>query len=323
MRVVLGEGATGEQGTLRSILEAEGFDVVGQASDPEGLERVLTGVDPQVIVLDAEMSAATLLAVRGRAPGAGIVVVWPAGVSAGAADRQVETSRAALDLGEAVRGAVPAGRVRPKVPAVAPGLAEPATVEAAAVGPTLSPAARHRGDLAFTVAAASVAVLLVAAFVLARQPRSTLEASSPSPSPSVVAPPGSTGGSGPGGGGGPAPGNPATGGFTSSISTLTAPSSSTGGPGPSGGGPGGGGPSPSGGGPGGEVASGDHGGSPGRSGEPHGQGEGEGEDGHHGQGNSGHHGQGNNGHHGDGNSGHHGDGNSGHHGDGNSGHHGH
>jgi hypothetical protein len=116
VRVVLGEAAHSR--SLRDILDRAGFDVVGHASNPGDLLRLLAVIEPDVIVLDAEVSATAALSARDLSPLAGIVVVWPAAVSSSVADRQVTPTRAALDLPEAVRRAV-----RPKdarVAALAP-----------------------------------------------------------------------------------------------------------------------------------------------------------------------------------------------------------
>ena len=64
VRVVVGEAAPAGAGTLRSILESEGFEVVGQASSAEQLQPVLAAADPQVIVFDAYTSATTVLSAR-------------------------------------------------------------------------------------------------------------------------------------------------------------------------------------------------------------------------------------------------------------------
>ncbi len=116
VRVVVGEAAPAGAGTLRSILQAEGFEVVGQASSAEQLKPVLAAADPQVIVFDAYTTATTVLSARDWAPRAGIVVVWPSSVLAPGADQQVEPARAQTELGDAVRRAVRIRRTLPAVP---------------------------------------------------------------------------------------------------------------------------------------------------------------------------------------------------------------
>jgi hypothetical protein len=103
LRVVLGESA--QSRTLREILDGAGFDVIGQGSTPRDLLRLLAVTEPDVIVLDAEVSATAALSARDLAPLAGIVVVWPSAVSSSVADRQVTPTRAAFDLPDAVRRA--------------------------------------------------------------------------------------------------------------------------------------------------------------------------------------------------------------------------
>ena len=103
VQVVLGE-AERTDGLLRFVLEAEGFDLIGLASDDRELERVLRGARPAVIVLDGGISVAAALEARRR--GAALVVVWPDGVSAVIAEERVDPYEAIADLGDAVRRAV-------------------------------------------------------------------------------------------------------------------------------------------------------------------------------------------------------------------------
>jgi hypothetical protein len=102
VQVVLGEG---EPGLLRLVLEAEGFQVVGQARGESELRRVLDATHPSVIVLDAGISVTAAIDARTRATGAQLVVVWPDGVRASIADDRVDPTSALEDLGRAVRRA--------------------------------------------------------------------------------------------------------------------------------------------------------------------------------------------------------------------------
>jgi hypothetical protein len=111
LQVVLGE-AERDDGLLRFVLEAEGFDLVGLASSDEELARVLRGARPSVVVLDGGISATAALDARKQADGAALVVVWPEGVSAVLAEERVEPHMAIEDLGDAVRRAV--DRTRPR-----------------------------------------------------------------------------------------------------------------------------------------------------------------------------------------------------------------
>ena len=63
VQVVLGE-AERTDGLLRFVLEAEGFDIVGLASDDHELVRVLRGARPAVVVLDGGISAAAAVEAR-------------------------------------------------------------------------------------------------------------------------------------------------------------------------------------------------------------------------------------------------------------------
>jgi hypothetical protein len=104
VQVVLGE-AERTDGLLRFVLEAEGFDIVGLASDDQELGRVLRGARPAVVVLDGGISAPAALEARDRSHGAALVVVWPDGVSAAIAEERVDPYEAIADLGDAVRRA--------------------------------------------------------------------------------------------------------------------------------------------------------------------------------------------------------------------------
>jgi hypothetical protein len=104
VQVVLGE-AERTDGLLRFVLEAEGFDLVGLASNDEELTRVLRGARPAVVVLDGGISAVAALDARESSGGAALVVVWPDGVSSVLAEERVEPNMAIEDLGNAVRRA--------------------------------------------------------------------------------------------------------------------------------------------------------------------------------------------------------------------------
>jgi len=104
VQVVLGE-AERTDGLLRFVLEAEGFDLVGLASNDEELTRVLRGARPAVVVLDGGISAIAALEARKSSGGAALVVVWPDGVSSVIAEERVEPNMAIEDLGNAVRRA--------------------------------------------------------------------------------------------------------------------------------------------------------------------------------------------------------------------------
>ena len=110
VRVVLGEG---EPGILRLVLEAEGFQVVGQARGEAELRRVLDVTRPSVIVLDAGISAQAALEARGRGSGTALVVVWPMDVVPALADERVDPSSVLQELGAAVRRAA---RRAPTIP---------------------------------------------------------------------------------------------------------------------------------------------------------------------------------------------------------------
>ena len=79
VRVVLAE--VDGPGSLHYLLESEGFLVVARASDEAELARVLdNGLDPDVVVLDTDISVESVLIARQRAPSAHVIVLWPDGV---------------------------------------------------------------------------------------------------------------------------------------------------------------------------------------------------------------------------------------------------
>jgi hypothetical protein len=127
VQVVLGE-AERTDGLLRFVLEGEGFDIIGLASDDQELMRVLRGARPAVIVLDGGISATAALEARRISPGSILVVVWPDGVSAVVAEEHVEPDLVISDLGEAVRRAGRRAELR-KPPSPMPELLRRATTD--------------------------------------------------------------------------------------------------------------------------------------------------------------------------------------------------
>jgi hypothetical protein len=109
VQVVLGE-AERTDGLLRFVLEGEGFDIVGLASNDQELLRVVNGARPDVVVLDAGISAPAAMEARKRVDGAPLVVVWPDGVAAVLAEERVDPFDSISDLGDAVRRAAELGR---------------------------------------------------------------------------------------------------------------------------------------------------------------------------------------------------------------------
>jgi hypothetical protein len=153
VQVVLGEAERAD-GLLRFVLEAEGFDLVGLASNDEELERVLRGARPSVVVLDGGISAAAALHVRECLEDAALVVVWPDGVSTVLAEERVEPNLVIEDLGDAVRRAAdrlrhPIEPIEPIDPIVVPDVeddgAEVVLVESVRTDPPPAPVPRPRG----------------------------------------------------------------------------------------------------------------------------------------------------------------------------------
>jgi hypothetical protein len=171
VQVVLGE-AERTDGLLRFILEAEGFDIVGLASDDQELARVLRGARPAVVVLDGGITVAAAVETRQRSRGAALVVVWPEGVSAVIAEERVDPYEAIADLGDAVRRAVHQAELGDETPPRETTIRIPDAVD---VAPTitrgdLSPArngrstqARSRGRRAQVLVAAATWMLILTA----------------------------------------------------------------------------------------------------------------------------------------------------------------
>jgi hypothetical protein len=172
VQVVLGEAERAD-GLIRFVLEAEGFDLIGMASNEEELSRVLRGAKPSVLVLDGGISAAAALAARQRVAGAALVVVWPDGVSAVLAEERVEPHMVIEDLGDAVRRA--AARVEradtivvpeAEIPVPAPAAAHPqdAPADETEPRPSMSKPWRRRGRVAQVLVAAATWLLVITAF---------------------------------------------------------------------------------------------------------------------------------------------------------------
>ena len=101
-RVVLAEADA--PGSLHYLLEAEGFQVVGCASDEDELGRVLgQDVRPDVIVLDADVVATSSLVARRLAPEAHVIAVWPDAVQPPPGGERVDPRMVYEELGPAIR----------------------------------------------------------------------------------------------------------------------------------------------------------------------------------------------------------------------------
>ena len=112
VRIVLAEAAVAP-GPLHYLLEAEGFQILGSASDEDELTRILSQpIEPDVIVLDAEVPAATVMVAHEFAPDAEMIVIWPEGIVPPASADQVFPDLIFEELGPAVRRAVERNRLR-------------------------------------------------------------------------------------------------------------------------------------------------------------------------------------------------------------------
>jgi hypothetical protein len=197
LEIVLGE-AEPDAGILRMILEAEGFHIVGHASNDDELQRVLGWIQPTVIVLDGGISASAALGARERAASAALVVVWPAGVAAVVAEERVAPERVFDDLGNAVRRASDRAAPRPQRARPAPARDRRAAAVPPADGGARPISARRLSLvtattwLLFLVALTTIAVAVPAALIRSEgtaitgprtHPHRSPIADRPSPSP--------------------------------------------------------------------------------------------------------------------------------------------
>jgi hypothetical protein len=98
VRVVVGQGDPDRHGFLRTVLEDDGFDVVGEASSASPLARLLTDERPDVVVLDDAIGVAAVQLAAEIVPSAKIVVVWPSAVMPIAGAIRVDPSDVAQTL---------------------------------------------------------------------------------------------------------------------------------------------------------------------------------------------------------------------------------
>jgi hypothetical protein len=125
VRIVLAEAAAAP-GPLHYLLEGEGFQVLGCASDDGELTRLLSqSTQPEVIVVDAEVPATTVMVASEFAPGSELIVIWPEGVVPPASADQVLPELVFEDLGPAVRRAAERNRLRRPVVEVTDEVDEP------------------------------------------------------------------------------------------------------------------------------------------------------------------------------------------------------
>jgi hypothetical protein len=110
VRVVLAE--IDSPGPLHYLIEGEGFQIVGCASNDVDLARVLAHVQPDVIVLDADISATSALVAREKAPSSELIVLWPDGVQLPSGAERVHPRLVYQDLGPAIRRAADDRRAR-------------------------------------------------------------------------------------------------------------------------------------------------------------------------------------------------------------------
>jgi hypothetical protein len=97
VRVVVGQGDPAKA-ALRDVLEADGFEVVGEATVGADLARLLREVQPDVVVLDDAIGVAAAQLAAELAPRAKLVVIWPAGVAPIAGATRVDPGEVPMAL---------------------------------------------------------------------------------------------------------------------------------------------------------------------------------------------------------------------------------
>ena len=104
VRIVVAEGVSARKGFLRFVLEGEGYEVAGEASNPAELARSVSVHEPDVVVMDDGIGATSVGMVRDLAPAAKVILVWPGAVMPIGGDARVEPSNVLRELGLAVEG---------------------------------------------------------------------------------------------------------------------------------------------------------------------------------------------------------------------------
>jgi hypothetical protein len=106
VRIVVGEGRSARMGFLRFVLQSEGYQVVGQASNASELARMLQEHQPDVVVLDDGIGATAVQMTHEVSPASKVILVWPGAVVPIGGDARVEPNEVLRSLGPAVAKAV-------------------------------------------------------------------------------------------------------------------------------------------------------------------------------------------------------------------------
>jgi hypothetical protein len=99
VRIVVAEGSSSRKGFLRFVLEGEGYEVAGEASNPAELARSVALHEPDVVVMDDGIGATSVAMVHDLAPTAKVVLVWPGAVMPIGGDARVEPANVLRELG--------------------------------------------------------------------------------------------------------------------------------------------------------------------------------------------------------------------------------
>ena len=144
--------------SLRYLLDAEGFLVIGCASDETQLARLLRpGLDPDVVVLDTDISVPSVLLARERAPSAQVIVLWPDDVQRLPGTERIAPWRVYEQLGPAIRRAL---HERPQPLAISDPVTEQPLSDAPVTRVADAPPARAASRISITTVAL-IAVLML------------------------------------------------------------------------------------------------------------------------------------------------------------------
>jgi hypothetical protein len=182
VRVVLAEADA--PGSLHYLIEAEGFRILGCASDDVELRRVLEqDLRPDVIVLDGDVSASAVLVARETSPSSHVIVIWPDGVRLPSAAQRVPPRLVYEQLGPTIRR-LAGGRQLPE-PIVVEG--EEPTASAEEPDPGLRRAASRVSVTTVTLVAAIV-LTMGASFALDgwKAPDAAAPSRDAAPKPTIV-----------------------------------------------------------------------------------------------------------------------------------------
>jgi len=201
VRVVLAEAAAGP-GPLHYLLEGEGFQILGCASNDDELMRLLMqSTQPEVIVVDAQVPATTAMVAREFAPDSELIVIWPESVAPPASADQVLPELVFQDLGPAVHRAADRNRLRRPVVEDADPIEDAAWLEPDVTEPTAMAAGRSAARVLVATVALIAAIVVTMGVSFALEGWRASHIATPERTPVVAPSTAARGGSSPAGSG--------------------------------------------------------------------------------------------------------------------------